>query len=855
MIAELLTPHKIATALRPSASSVLLTLSLWVPGVLPAQERGPIAGTVSDSATGRPLSSVFVFVSGTRLMAMSDSTGAFRLDNVPAGEQVVLLRLLGYRTHELVVPVDGPTNINVRLVPSRLALGDIVVYAASRLPERIVEAPSALSVVERDAATDFAVTGQAPRLVASLPGVDVAQSGINDFHVNARGFNSTLNRRVLVLQDGRDVSLPFNGAQEWPVIAMSLDDYKRIEMVRGPGSALYGANAYNGVLNLVTPQAREVVGTRIRAAGGELATFHGAISHAGMLSNGQWGYKITAGLYRSDTWTRSRTNLNDLAVEYAQAIDTSTVPVNPPFPGFELFPLQGQDKTEAVGTPGSAFGGREALLNISGAVRVDRYMRDDAAVTIEGGVVRAENETGVVSTGRLQVGESYRPWGRVAYAAQRVNVTAWYTGRRSKDQLFLSSGSVVEESSGMYHVEGQYNNILLGGLARAVFGGSMRGTVVDSRGTLLPPNEDDRFDWFGALFGQFEIDLSSNLRFVATARVDDSDLFDFQFSPRGAVVWTPDPDHAIRFTVNKAFQTPNILEYFVNVAVGPPADFSALEAALRASPLGAALTGVPNGALFTNSAAIPLLALGNEALDVERITSYEVGYRGQVSDRLFVAVDAYYSRLSNFVSDLLPGANPKFLAWTAPLEVPLAARDLVAVAARDALAQAGQPEIAAGLTRLEDGTTAVVFSLGNAGEAETYGFELAAEWEVTDQLRLDANYSFFEHNIDSGSLIPGDVLGANTPKHKGNIAAKVTTPSGFSGRAALRMVDGYDWAAGVYSGKIPASQTVDVSAAYQVKPDVRLHVLATNLLDQQRYHVYGGSVIGRRVIGGVTVTF
>ena len=82
----------------------------------------------------------------------------------------------------------------------------------------------------------------------SVPGVDVVQSGVNDFNVNARGFNSSLNRRVLVLQDGRDLAIAFLGSQEWNGMTQPLEDLGKVEMVRGPGSALYGANAFSGVV-------------------------------------------------------------------------------------------------------------------------------------------------------------------------------------------------------------------------------------------------------------------------------------------------------------------------------------------------------------------------------------------------------------------------------------------------------------------------------------------------------------------------------------------------------------------------------------------------------------------------------
>ena len=75
-----------------------------------------------------------------------------------------------------------------------------------------------------------------------------------------------------------------------------LEDIGRMEMVRGPGSALYGANAFSGVVNITTPTAREVVGTKLTLAGGELETFRGDFRHAGVFGGDRFGYRLNGGL-------------------------------------------------------------------------------------------------------------------------------------------------------------------------------------------------------------------------------------------------------------------------------------------------------------------------------------------------------------------------------------------------------------------------------------------------------------------------------------------------------------------------------------------------------------------------------
>src|SRR5256886_16502189 len=103
---------------------------------------------------------------------------------------------------------------------------------------------------------------------------------MNDFNVNARGFNPMLSRKMLVLQDGRDLATALVIRQTWGALAEPLEDLGRIEVIRGPGSALYGANAYNWVINITTPPARDVVGTKVILGGRELGTARAGLRQA-----------------------------------------------------------------------------------------------------------------------------------------------------------------------------------------------------------------------------------------------------------------------------------------------------------------------------------------------------------------------------------------------------------------------------------------------------------------------------------------------------------------------------------------------------------------------------------------------
>jgi outer membrane receptor for ferrienterochelin and colicins len=827
----------------------ILPLLLVLPSRATAQASGTVTGTVTRADGGGGLAGVSVAVQGTGQTAVSGGNGRYTLRNVPAGNRTIIFRWLGYRPTELPVTVEpGSTvTLDAALEPAPVVISDLVVQGASRAPERIVEAPAAISVVEPRLLETNTITGQVPMALKETPGVDLVQSGVNDFNVNTRGFNSSLNRRMLVLQDGRDLAIAFLGSQEWNTLSVPLEELGRIEVVRGPGSALYGANAFSGVIALTTPTAREIVGTKLTIGGGELESIRGDLSHAGVTPGGRFGYRVNGGYYRSDTFTRSRTLFNgtSLAAEYADATDAAIGPAR------ELRPLSGQTVDPATGAP---LGDRDDLQNIYGSARLDYYAPGGSVISADGGAARVENEVLVTGIGRVQIEKALRPWARLAWAGDRFNVFGYWNARRTLDPQFsLASGAPLLETADVFHVEGQTNFPLLEDRGRVVVGTSYRNTNVDTEGSLMELANDNRSDDLYSGYGQVEFDIVPQLKLVAAARIDDGTLINTQFSPKGAVVFSPNQNHSIRATVNQAFQTPNYSEFFLRVAAGAPVNLSQLEAGLRASALGPALAGVPSGTLFTTSAAVPIFARGNAALDVESTTGYELGYKGTFGNRVFVTLDLYYNSISDFVTDLLPGVNPAYGPWTAPDAVPLTVRPVLEQQVRSALA-AVSPLAAAGLTRV-NGNTEIVVSYANAGEVDQYGAELGVGVQITDEIRADGSLSLFDFEVEAGSQAVGDQLLANTPSKKGTIGLSYTGRQGLDLGASVRIVDSYDWAAGVFVGEVPSSQTVDVNAGYRINHNFRVFALATNVFDQERYHLFGGSVIGRRVLGGMTVQF
>lgn len=155
-------------------------------------------------------------------------------------------------------------------------LGALEVTTVSKEPEEIWKTPAAISVLTQD---DIRRSGATtlPDLLRTVPGVDIEEMQSNQWAVGIRGFNGQFSRGVLLLIDGRSAyTLLFEGVY-WDVQDVPLEDIDRIEVIRGPGGTVWGANAVNGVINIITKRAADTQGTLASAFGGQVDRFNGLL--------------------------------------------------------------------------------------------------------------------------------------------------------------------------------------------------------------------------------------------------------------------------------------------------------------------------------------------------------------------------------------------------------------------------------------------------------------------------------------------------------------------------------------------------------------------------------------------------
>ncbi len=148
-------------------------------------------------------------------------------------------------------------------------LGQIEVTTASKVPVKATRTPAAIYVITQEDIRRSGATS-IPEALRLAPGVEVARVDSNTWSLGMRGFESTLSRSVLVLIDGRSVYTPLFAGVYWQVQDTLLEDIERIEVIRGPGGTIWGANAVNGVINIITKRAQETHGTLVSAGGGNL---------------------------------------------------------------------------------------------------------------------------------------------------------------------------------------------------------------------------------------------------------------------------------------------------------------------------------------------------------------------------------------------------------------------------------------------------------------------------------------------------------------------------------------------------------------------------------------------------------
>jgi iron complex outermembrane receptor protein len=572
-----------------------------------------------------------------------------------------------------------------------------VVVTASKVEQQLVNAPATVSVVTADVIASSPATNYA-ELLRSVPGVNISQTSARDFNITMRGATSTLATSQLALVDGRSIYLDFFGFVAWDLLPLNPNEVRQIEVIRGPASAVWGANALNGVVNFISKTPRELdgnsatisFGTFDRSVNGSDAdagtSFSISGTHARAL-NDRWAYKLSAGAFTSDAFARP----------------TGTIPnqFNTPYPAFRNTSTR-QPKFDT---------------------RID-YDAPEARykLVFAGGYAGTE---GIIHSG---IGPFDMDGGvGLGYATMRYSRNAlrfnFFTNILNGDATALLSfgpdGRAIPFGFNTKTYDLELGNVNAIGTTQVIsYGGNFRYNSFD---LSIAPRGDNRTE-FG-VYVQDEIFMTNHLRLNVGARVDKFDVIDdAMFSPRVALIIKPLPDHAIRLSYNKAFRSPSLINNYLDVTIINQLVLAQINPAF--APL-----GVYN---------FPVTATGNEGLREEAIEAIELGYTGVINNRATLSAAVYFNKNSDEIFFTQVGryralAPPPGFTAALPILPPATALGILEVL----------PPACPGLTApCTTGGLPSEFSYRNLGTNRNKGFELGVDAAVNVALNVFANYSY-----------------------------------------------------------------------------------------------------------------
>jgi iron complex outermembrane receptor protein len=387
---------------------------------------------------------------------------------------------------------------------------DVTVTSASRRAQSVDHAPAAVFVITRD---DIRRSGAAtlPEVLRMAPGVQVARVNTRSWAVSTRGFNNRFANKLLVMVDGRSIyTSAFSGVM-WEEQPVSLEEIERIEIVRGPGGALWGVNAVNGVINIITRQAAQVHGVEVNASGGSAP-------------EGSAALRVSQSGDRGD---------------YRAYVER-----------FETDPLRSTDDewvrtTAGFRADGGLYGGR---LTVQGDVHESDY-----------GSADGPEQIGLPRT--TETGNALVSWTR-DYARGDLDVRAYY-GR-------VDRSPPIEWNESALGFEAQFaadrigRHVLTGGVG-------LRRTAdeQDGKSSRFAITESAQTDW--SVYGQDEVHFfADRLRVTAGGKVESSESSGASVQPTLRALWNAADAHTFWAAFSRATRAPSRFELHAGVYVPSP---------------------------------------------------------------------------------------------------------------------------------------------------------------------------------------------------------------------------------------------------------------------------------------------
>ena len=670
-----------------------------------------------------------------------------------------------------------------------------VIVTATKAEQQLVNAPAAVSLITAETIQNSPATNIGD-LLRAVPGLNVTQVSARDVNLTSRGATGTLATSQLALVDGRSVYLDFFGLVMWDLVPTSPNDIRQIEVIRGPASAVWGANAMSGVVNIITKTPRELAakgGTTLTIGTGAFnrsvndngadsgSLFYVNGSHAQAIDD-RWSFKLSAGYFTQEPLPRP----------------AGTIPnaFRTPYPPYTN---QGtsQPKFDA---------------------RVDYDIAGGGMVTVSGGVAGTE---GIIHSGigpfdvssesrMTYLSSRYRKGGRrIAFFTNLLDGNASNLLARGPTgqplPLVFDTKTFDVEASDVRIVNTRH--VL-------TFGGNYRRNTFD---ISLAPVGDDRNE--GGGFIQDEMFLGDHFRWVVGGRLDKfSSIDEAVFSPRTTFMIKPDAAQTFRVSFNRAFRAPSFINNNINTTILNEINLGAISPAFARY-------------------VFPIRAVGNPSLKQETMTAYEVGYTGVIRKRATVSAAVYWNTTDDGIY-FTPNA-----AYTPASPPPGLPPVIVGV-----LATLNPPVLLPSR-----------FTYLNLGTIKDKGVELGVDAAVNRYVNVFTNYSFQAKPVASKLPTGTTINDINWPaKNRFNTGFDFSY-SRFLGNMAVSYTGEAYWQDVLdarYAGTSDAYTLVNGGfgirwAGQRVVTSVKF----TNLANQEVLQHIFGDVLKRQVVGEARFTF
>ncbi|APQ17088.1 TonB-dependent receptor [Maribacter hydrothermalis] len=896
-----------------------------------------INGNVVDQ-NNEPIPGANIVIVGTTIGTVSDFDGNFNLETSEVPPFKIEISSIGYTSNTQSVTGNNQT-LTIILNESQTFLDEVVI-SASRTPERIFESPVTverigLSEIKNTTAADF-YGG-----LENLKGVDVNTNSLTFKSVNTRGFASFANTRFMQLVDGMDNSTPALNFPIGNLVGMVETDVLSVELLPGASSALYGANAFNGILFMRSKSPFDYEGISVsikqgitsQESAGDNSYTDVGIRAAHKFSD-KFAAKVNFGYLKGTDWaatsevdkttpggTRADLNYDGINV-YGDEVSTDIKGVALTLEGLGVLPAGAnalvpsqivsrtgyneRDLTNynaesikadwglyyrpiednslelsyvgKVGTGNTIYQGTNRY-NIAGFFQEQHKLEiKNDNFFVRGYVVgdKAGNSYDMVFTG-ININRAWKDdntWfgeytgayvtatlsgatDAQAHAAARAQAE---TGRflpgtpefqaafnRSINDPNLATGSKFQDASKYYHADGNYNFSHLIDWAEIQVGGSFREYSLNSAGTIYTDYDGAiNYSEFG-VYSQIQKSLpfegEKSLKLTGSIRYDKSEFFDGFFSPRLSAGFTLNRNHNIRASAQTGFRNPTTQDLFIGldagraILVGSAPDnldryvTAPLDVSGGGQLLGQPATITQTGAVaynnsYTLASVTELGETGNPAvleianpdiINPEKVTSFEIGYRGKV-EKLVIDFSTYYNSYEDFISQEVVVAPYYGTVGDGSLSV-------AAIANNDFQAYSAYTNTDANVN--------------------SYGASLGLSMKVLGNFDLDGSYTYTKLDFDRDAN-PDVMLNFNTPEHKFKASfGNEQLFNNFGFNVSYRFSDDYFWEATFGNGVIPEFHVVDAQINYEV-PSIKssFKLGGTNLTGKEYYTAFGTGYIG-----------